>query len=332
MKFIIFADLHVDTMHDTVPRVKKMIETAQNEKADMIISLGDILYPPNDFMSARGIELRPDKWFYCERDEEKYEVRSLLKDCGIPVYHVTGNHDTDACTKKVFVEFMEMINNYYSFDHYVKTGKDSEIDFHFVALDTSYIKVGDNYIPYEERNKDNYEDGKYPCVSEEQLDWLKRDVIAANKPTIILTHHSISRKNDVKNFDRVREAINELNADKQRVILCINGHSHLDGLEMLDGVPRLDINSCTHVWMGSSYVYRNFDDETEKKYPYLCNVAPYKEPVFACITLTKEAIEVKGYSSEFIGPTPYELGLPRDERYYEVTALTSDRIIPLNLK
>ena len=320
MKFIIFSDHHVDTMHDSVPRLKKIIDAARDEKADMIINLGDFLYPPNDFLTERGIAIHPDKWFYCDRDDEKYHVRSMLRECGIPVYHVIGNHDTDACTKKAYVDFMGMVHNYHSFN----SG-----DYHFVAIDTSYIKVGEEYIPYEERNRDLFEDALYPCVSEEQLDWMRRDVLAADKPTIILTHHSISRKNDVVNFERVRQVINEINAGKQRIIMCINGHSHLDGLEIVDGVPALDINSSAHTWMGGEYVYRNFDDETEEKYPYLCNVAPYKEAVFACITMMPHEIHVKGYSSEFLGPTPYELGLPRDERYYEVTALTSDRVIPI---
>ena len=308
----------MDIMHDSIARIEKVIEAARAQKAGCIINLGDIMYPPNDFLLKNGVRPTPNKWFYCERDQEKYRLRDMLNNCGIPVYHVIGNHDSDACPKEVFVDFMGMEGNYYSFD----LG-----DYHFVALDTSFIRVGNQDIPYQRYADREFNNAKYPCVSEAQLEWLKKDVLASGKPTIILSHHPISRVEGIANFDRVREVLKDINAGQKRVILCINRHTHLDGLMHLDGIPCLDINSITCDWMGWEYRHKNFDDEIEEKYPYISSVAPYKEAVFACITLSPKGAEVKGYSSEYIGPTPYELGLPRHERAYECTAAILDRFI-----
>jgi len=317
-KFIIFSDLHVDIMHDSISRVEAVIKAAKAENAGCIINLGDILYPPNDFLIENGVQPQKDRWFYCERDEEKYKLRELFNNCGIPVYHVIGNHDSDACPKSVFVDFMGMKHNYYSFDRG---------DYHFVALDTSYIRNGSNDIPYQLYGEDKQPGSAYPCVPDEQLEWMKKDILASDKPTIILSHHPISRNEGIKNNDQVRRILNEINAGKKRIILCINGHAHLDGLMMLDGIPCLDVNSITCDYMGWEYRYKNFDDYIETNYPYISSVAPYKEAVFASITLAQDKIDVKGYSSEYIGPTPYELGLPKNERFYECTATIVDREI-----
>ena len=170
----------------------------------------------------------------------------------------------------------------------------------------------------------------YPCVSKEQLEWLKEDVIASGKPTIILTHHPVrpgGYEKGIENYDEVRQVISQLNQDKKRIILFLCGHTHLDGLGWMDDIPQLDINSISCVWMGHEYLYKNYDDETEKNYPYISSVAPYQGPVFACITLSPDIIDVKGYSSDYVGPTPYELGLPMDDRFYECTPSVKDRRI-----
>jgi Icc-related predicted phosphoesterase len=317
VKFIAFADLHVDIMFDSIKRVKAVIEAAKSENADFILNLGDILYPPNDFMVKHNVTLRKDKWFYCERDGEKREILAMLSGCGIPVYHVIGNHDSDANPKKVFCDYMGMAHNYYSFD----VG-----GFHFAALDTSYIREKGIDIPYQERNVT--EAGLYPCVSGEQLIWLKNDVLASGKPTVLLSHHPLY-KGGVGNYEQVFETVREINSDKKLIRLCVNGHTHLDGLQTFSDIPCLDINSISHHWVGWEYRYARYSEKTEAEYPYISSVVPYKEPVLACIDISLDRAAVKGTSSVFAEPCPYTLGMKEDERHYICTAEIKDYEISL---
>ncbi|MCL2604292.1 MAG: metallophosphoesterase [Defluviitaleaceae bacterium] len=299
VKFIAFADLHVDIMFDAVRRVRAVIEAAEKERADFILNLGDIMYPPNDFLIKNGVALRKDKWFYCERDEEKREILALLNGCGIPVYHVMGNHDSDACPKGVFVDFMGMPHTFHSF----------EVNgYLFAALDTS--------------------EGPEPSISEGQLAWLEAEILSSGKPAILLSHHPLY-EGGIENHDRVARFITRINADKKRVCLSINGHTHLDGMQYFAGVPCLDINSISCHWVGWEYRYARYDDATEKAYPYINCVVPYEEAVFACVTVSRGNASVKGTSGAFAEPCPYTLGMPESERHYICTAGITDREIPL---
>ena len=321
IKFMVFSDLHVDIMHDSIKRVKEVIRVAAAEKVDFILSLGDTLYPPNDVLLRNNVQIRKDRWFYCDRDTEKHELLDLMNKCGIPFYHVIGNHDSDCCPKKVFTDYMGMEHNYYCFD--IK-------GLRFAAIDTSYIYYDGKYIPYENRNLESLENAIYPCVPEEQLEWLKKVTQTADKPVIVLSHHQLHGEGDgVENHERVKAVINKINRDKKRIILCLTGHSHLDGIQIHNGVPYIDINSLSCHWVGDLYTHDHYNNaEMAEAYPYMSSVAPYKSPVFACYTINREGISIKGYSSEIVGPSPYELGMQENSRHYTVTAAIADRYIP----
>ena len=55
-------------------------------------------------------------------------------------------------------------------------------------------------------------------------------------------------------------------------------------------------------WMGEAFGSERYDEETEKKYPNLKYVLPYKDPLYAVVTLDSQGMTVKGKSGEFTGP------------------------------
>ena len=102
--FAVFADLHVDIMHDSIARVQAVIGAAKQKGAQFLVHLGDLTYPEEEFMRERFGKTQSDMdpiAFRCTRNEEKREVMRLLRECGLPVWHTLGNHECDAGTKEM---------------------------------------------------------------------------------------------------------------------------------------------------------------------------------------------------------------------------------------
>jgi predicted phosphodiesterase len=321
-QFAVFADLHIDIMHDALIRLEKVIDTAREQRVDFIISLGDFTYPDNDYLEKRDFTNRDKKAFLCDRNQEKKKALEMLDNCGIPVYHVIGNHEADSCNKKITMEYLKMSKPYYSFD---KNGS------HFIVLDCNYIFDGQSYIDYELCNYHYYKNDQLPFLPPEEMEWLEKDIMSASGPCVIFSHQSLSDKVlGIQNREQVWELISRVNKDKKRVVLCLNGHSHIDGMSEHEGVPFLDINSISNIWLGRDYQFIRYSSEIDKKFPYIKSTAPYKDPLYAIVTIDKDSIKIEGTKSEFEGPSPYELGYPLSSSEFVSTPVISDRVLPLN--
>jgi 3',5'-cyclic AMP phosphodiesterase CpdA len=240
----------------------------------------------------------------------------MLKECGIPVYHVLGNHEADACTKEQSLKYIGWEKSYYSFDIKKK---------HFVVLDSNYIRTDDGrYVSFEHCNYHYSPSGSLPFVSQEQIEWLENDIVSSPYPTIIFSHHSLSDTvNGVLNRREIWQLFKRMNADRKRVILCMNGHSHIDGLSRHDDVYFLDVNSISNIWIGGKYAFIRYSEEIDKEYPYLKYTTPYRDPLYAIATLSDTEIAIDGVESEFVGPSPYELGMPKKASEFVSTAKIS---------
>lgn len=320
-QFAVFADLHIDIMHDALWRLEKVISMALQRNVDFIIQLGDLTYPDNYYLMQRNITQRDKKAFICDRDHEKQKALQMLGDCGIPVYHVLGNHEADVSNKKAAMEYLGMHNAYYSFD---KNG------FHFIVLDCNYIYNGESYIDYECCNYHYCQKEQYPFLPPDQMKWLKEDILASESPCFIFSHQPLSDKiNGIKNREDLWKLLEFVNRDKKRVVLCMNGHSHIDGMAEHINVPFININSISNIWLGHDYQYVRYGMEIDKRYPYLKYTAPYKDPLFAVVTIENGKIHIEGVRSEFVGPSPYDLGFSRNSSEYISTPFISDYLLPL---
>jgi predicted phosphodiesterase len=319
--FLVFADLHIDIMHDSIFRLEKIISTAKEKNVHFIISLGDFTYPDNEFLARKNIITRDRKAFFCDRNKEKQQALNMLSNCGIPVYHVLGNHESDVCNKSISIEYLGIEKPYYSFDIN---------GLHFVVLDCNFIFDGQQYIDYENCNYHYYEAHQLPFLPPEQMKWLEKDIINASGPSIIFSHQSLSDKvNGIQNRKDVWKLFNKINKDKKRVVLSMNGHSHIDGMSEHGNIPFININSTSNIWLGSNYQTIRYSEEINEKYPYIKLTAPYKDPLFAVVTIDDNNIRIDGAKSEFVGPSPYELGFPRSCSEYISTPFITDYLLPL---
>jgi predicted phosphodiesterase len=297
IKFAIVTDVHQDIIHDAPKRITTFVNVAEKENVDFIIQLGDFCFPKDEN------KLFIDNW-------------NLFKG---PKYHVFGNHDMDVSSKAVTQEFWRMKNPFYSFD---------QGDFHFIVLDPNYYIHEGEFIDY---NKGNYyaHSGSRANIPPKQMEWLKDDLNATEKLTIVFSHQSLVSENSVKNQNEVRKIFEQANLKKKKVIACFNGHEHDDDHIQINGVNYIGINSASYQWVGSKYEFsERFDAEINKARPSLKYTLPYAESIFAIVEInTKGVLTIKGRSTSFVPPGPEELGIKNKDGSIPATPMISDRTI-----
>lgn len=338
VKFGVFADLHVDIMHDTKKRLEQFLGACREADVDFIIHLGDFCYPDENkkvLCDEDKIPVNISNALYGKNYTNKAEIIRMYNDFEKDSYHVLGNHDCDMTSKKETLEFIEAKDgSYYSFD---KGG------FHFIVLDTNYMKMPDgSYVAYENSNYFIASTNKEILrenISSEQIEWLKEDLNSAKYPSVIFSHATFSLlphpEGAVKNSREVREIFKSA---PNGVLACFNGHHHVDISEKEDDIWYVMINSISNIWLDGAFMCKNrYGEEIDEKYPNIKYTAPYRDAVFAIVTIDESGIDIKGRESEFVGPSPEELGLYNEDswwadsfgigRYY-ATASQKDRYLP----
>lgn len=209
-----------------------------------------------------------------------------------PKLHVLGNHDTDGGFKREQVlEYWNSPARYYSRD---------EHGLHLVVLDG------------------NDPDGQkgYPCsLNDEQLAWLEQDLAASQAPTVIFIHQPIDAfDKHVRSAKKVRAVLARANEEAgfKKVIAVFAGHAHLDYVKESDGIPHVQINSASYVWVDKKHP--NYDAATQKQHPSVAATCPYAEPLWALVTFDVEAgrIEICGRETSWVGADPWQVGLAED--------------------
>lgn len=198
-------------------------------------------------------------------------------------YHVIGNHDIDRMARPDLLKAMGMESGYYSFD----AGP-----YHFIVLDSNY-HVKDGKIDASRRD----------CmVDPAQLEWLKRDLAATGKPSIVFSHAGFDTpwgRHSCTNDDEVRRILQD--AGEGRVIACFAGHEHIDLHAQIEGIHYFQINSASYYWVDGSNAFSNG------------HMAEYRDPLYAIVTLDPAActIAVQGRKSEYLPPAPTAENCPR---------------------
>ena len=293
LRFGVIADVHKDIMHDADARLKTFIDHMREEQVDFVIQLGDFCIP------------KPANKTFLD----------IWNAFPGPRYHVLGNHDTDGGYKREeTVAWWGMADRFYSFD---------QSGIHFVVLDGN------------DRPEDHA--GGYPrYIANDQLDWLRQDLASTALPTIVFVHQSVERESEggVQNGGAVRAVFETANrrAGKRQVVACFSGHHHRDYVRRINDILYPQINSASYYWVGSAYQKVRYSAEIDTAYPMIKNTVPYKDPLFALVTIdpSKGFMKIEGRQSEFVGPPPWELGGDRESWDAEsLTAGIADWKMPL---
>ena len=76
---------------------------------------------------------------------------------------------------------------------------------------------------------------------------VKRELSQADRPVLVLSHQPLAGRSAIDNAGELQSL---LGAYREKVVVCLNGHSHLDAHLVVDGVHYLHINSASYYWVG----------------------------------------------------------------------------------
>lgn len=283
MKFTVFSDIHhhpgVSPSGDE-PFLEIIQKRAEANNCDFILSGGDFTHGP----SADNVQ----------------NYLKMYNEFHIPSYHALGNHDTDETPLEEVLKYYKMPNCYYYFDCK---------GYRIIICDPNYYLEDGEYKHYNLGNYYSVKGSLRGIMPPEQLEWLRETINSAEGSCIILSHESFEREyNGIYNLTEVRKIINDANKKKPySVLMCINGHHHVDYLRIIDNVAYLDLNSA------SFHCYSNthdlFPKELVEKYWALPRLTCFNEPLHAVITVEGTQITIDGTDGTFfMGVKPEDTG------------------------
>ena len=287
VRFGVCADVHKDIMHDADKRLQAFIDEATKQELDFIIQLGD----------------------FCRPYEQNKKFLGLFNDYTGDKYHVLGNHDMDGgFSREQVLEFWNASQKYYSFN---------QNGFHFIVLD------GNDKNPSPDKAA-----GYARFIGKEQVEWLKNDLATTDLPCIVFSHQSLENVElGVENQNEIRAILEAANktAGFEKVVACFSGHHHTDYAASINGIYYIQINSMSYSWLGGDYQTIRYSKEIDEKYPWIKYTVPYEEPLFAFVEIDKKKIQIEGIQSQFVGPSPDDLGFPKPTENSPIAPMISNR-------
>jgi len=132
-----------------------------------------------------------------------------------------------------------------------------------------------------EKNSPTYTGGYHSYIGKQQQAWLAQQLEQTDRPVLILSHQPLAGQSAINNATEIQQLLAKY---KSKILLCINGHAHVDSLLQVDGVTYLHINSASYYWVGG-----------KKRMAY------YQDPLYTTLTidLANSIIHVEGKSSHW---------------------------------
>ena len=170
-------------------------------------------------------------------------------------------------------------------------------------------------------------------IGEEQLNWLENDLEQTNLPVIVFSHQGLDNDlGGIFNATRSRLVLERANekAGFNKVQIVFSGHHHGDYYNVINNIHYIQINSMSYQWLGEKHQYIRYNDEVDKSHPWIKYTVPYKDPLWAYAEISSDNIfRLHGKTTEFVGPSPEELGIDKYEFGYPTVPRISDREIKL---
>ncbi|WP_136466120.1 metallophosphoesterase family protein [Flagellimonas onchidii] len=292
LNFGICADIHKDIMHDADSRLKAFVDEAKEKNLDFIIQLGD----------------------FCRPYDHNLDFMSIWNSYPGKKYHVIGNHDMDGgFTREQVVEYWNSEGKYYSFDCN---------GYHFIVLD------GNDKDPSPNRPK-----GYARYIGKEQLEWLEKDLAETQLPTIVFCHQGLDNDlGGIYNGTESRLVLEQANeqAGFQKVQFVFSGHHHQNYHNNINGIHYIQINSMSYQWLGDDFKHIRYSEAVDKSHPWIKYTVPYKDPIWAYAEIsTDNTFRLFGKKTEFVGPSPKDLGVDMSKYGYPIVPYISDRKIEI---
>ena len=274
VKFSVFADLHYreGDWNWSAKRLEDILKRAKDENVRFIMHCGD----------------------FCHNVHTAAAILDRYNNFEIPTYHTMGNHDFEETftVQEVCEAYKMKEKNYYSFD----------IDgIKFISLDTNYFhdKEG-NMCHYASSSVWDKCHQVELCLSEDELEFLDRELETASGTVVIFSHASPVRFNGITNKDELIKIIDR-HCDKP--VFWINGHYHRNNLTLKGNMAVLDLNSTTSDWVNNEH--NAYPPELMAKFRLSNHSLLFDKPVHAVVTVSSDGeIIIEGMTgSMYMGIT-----------------------------
>ena len=155
----------------------------------------------------------------------------------------------------------------------------------------------------------NHERGYPAHIGQVQLEWLEKQLKTLKGPILVLSHQPLAGPGSIDNAGEVQAL---LNGAVDKVLLAVNGHTHIDHLERAGKLSYLHVNSASYKWVGTSHRNKSYPPEVHSKFRWIEYTCPYRDSLFTTLTLdpVKGRIELKGRESQWVGKSPSQLAIP----------------------
>ena len=152
--------------------------------------------------------------------------------------------------------------------------------------------------------------GGYPAyIGQEQLEWLTKQLKSLKGPILVISHQPLAGPGSIDNAEEVQALLDGV-ADK--VLLAVNGHTHIDHVARAGKISYLHVNSASFKWVGGSHRNKSYPPDVHSKFRWIEYTCPYRDSLFATLALdpVNGRIEVKGRDSQWVGKSPLQLAIP----------------------
>ncbi|MCP5523466.1 MAG: metallophosphoesterase [Verrucomicrobiales bacterium] len=202
--------------------------------------------------------------------------------------HVIGNHDLDSGhSKENCIERWGMKGRYY-------------------ARDVGGLRV--LVLDGNDRGSPTHKGGYPSFVGPEQLEWLRQELAAGEGPFVIVSHQPLAGAWSVDNAVDIQALLAPF---AEKILLCVNGHSHIDQLLRAGRILHLHVNSASYFWVGAAFKHESYSPEIHTRFPWISHTCPYRDSLFTMLTFEpgNGVIRVAGCESKWVGDSPAELGV-----------------------
>ena len=201
--------------------------------------------------------------------------------------HVIGNHDTDSGhTIQQCLDVWNMPARYYT----------QNIE----GLDVIVLDGNDKGSP-------THKGGYASFIGPEQTTWLKEQLVALTGPIVVVSHQPLAGYAAVDNAEEIQMI---LGTASDKIVLALNGHTHVDDLLQINGISYLHVNSASYLWVGGPYKHESYSKDIHASHRWIEYTCPYRDPLFTMLTIdpANQSVKVRGTASEWVGPAPDVLG------------------------
>jgi 3',5'-cyclic AMP phosphodiesterase CpdA len=220
MRFALIGDIHVGPEAHWKGILRKMnkdvIRYVQESLEEIIKAGPSFVVQMGDLIEDSGH--KEDKINYARGVD-------MLKELDCPVHHILGNHDQYNLSQAEIKEMAGVDNWYYSIDD----------KYHFVFLCSAF---------------GNKVAGK---INQEQIEWLKKDLAATDKKTVVFVHHALDNQDLTGNpwFEgnegdcliENRQEVRKVLEESGKVLAVIQGHLHWNRMNVHNSIPYFTVQS-----------------------------------------------------------------------------------------